>query len=397
MSGSCMLVCLILTRPAKRKFGIDCFLLSDFRNDATRIAVFHGEGLEGSFNYEERKERRSEVENSEDERRRTRIGSLKKKALNASTRFTHSLRKRGSRVDVRVPPLSIEDVRDAEEERAVYSFRQQLIAKKLLPNKHDDYHTLLRFLKARKFDFERATQMWAEMLQWRKEFGTDTIMEDFEFDELEDVVHYYPQGYHGVDKEGRPVYIERLGKAEPNKLMNITTIERYLKYHVQEFERALNEKFPACSIASKRHIGSSTTILDVQGVHALKVDIVISNAGLEEFQQDSKGPTLHQLFIVNAGHGFKLLWNTVKGFLDPKTTSKIHGRSCDTSAAESISDADDLYSPEPSIAEYAPLSPIHKEGMSIAYLVLKVKSLLAIWALGPMAVLERRSRELSRT
>ncbi|RWW29128.1 hypothetical protein GW17_00006361 [Ensete ventricosum] len=108
------------------------------------IAVFHGEGLEGSFNYEERKERRSEVENSEDERRRTRIGSLKKKALNASTRFTHSLRKRGSRVDFRVLPLSIEDVRDAEEERAVYSFRQQLIAKKLLPNKHDDYHTLLR-------------------------------------------------------------------------------------------------------------------------------------------------------------------------------------------------------------------------------------------------------------
>ncbi|RWW69391.1 hypothetical protein BHE74_00023005, partial [Ensete ventricosum] len=110
----------------------------------SEFTVFHGEGLEGSFNYEERKERRSEVENSEDERRRTRIGSLKKKALNASTRFTHSLRKRGSRVDFRVLPLSIEDVRDAEEERAVYSFRQQLIAKKLLPNKHDDYHTLLR-------------------------------------------------------------------------------------------------------------------------------------------------------------------------------------------------------------------------------------------------------------
>ncbi|KAI4964158.1 hypothetical protein ZWY2020_006960 [Hordeum vulgare] len=132
------------------------------------------------------------------------------------------------------PAISIEDVRDAEEERAVSAFRERL-PHGLLPDKHDDYHMMLRFLKARKFDAEKAMQMWADMLRWRKEFGADTIL-------------------------------ERLGKVDPNKLMQITSVDRYIKYHVQEFERAFREKFPACTLAAKRHIDSTTTILDVQGV-----------------------------------------------------------------------------------------------------------------------------------
>ncbi|KAK7854320.1 phosphatidylinositol/phosphatidylcholine transfer protein sfh9 [Quercus suber] len=227
----------------------------------------------------------AETTASEDERRKVRVRSLKKRTkkkviMNGgggsgsysgsrlSISLSQSLRKRGNKVaDCRFASISINDVRDSKEEEAVNAFRQTLLAKDLLPPSHDDYHTLLRFLKARKFDIDKTLYMWAEMLNWRKEFGVDSFLKDFLYDEYEEVRRWYPHGYHGVDKAGRPVYIERLGKIELSKLMNVTSVDRFLKYHVQGFEKVFSEKFPACSIAAKRHIDSTTTVLDVQGLN----------------------------------------------------------------------------------------------------------------------------------
>ncbi len=56
-----------------------------------------------------------------------------------------------------------------------------------------DYYLLLRFLRARNYDLDKAAKMWCDSLVWRKEHGVDTILDDFVFHEREQFLMAYPQ------------------------------------------------------------------------------------------------------------------------------------------------------------------------------------------------------------
>nr|XP_027081845.1 phosphatidylinositol/phosphatidylcholine transfer protein SFH11-like isoform X2 [Coffea arabica] len=219
----------------------------------------------------------------------------------------------------------LEGVRNPKDEQIVDSFRELLSLEGHATGKHYDYHTLLRFLRTRDFNQNRAKEMFLNYLKWREEFGVDAIAKEFKFEEYREVKECYPHGFHGVDKYGRPVYIERLGMVDIDMLLQKTTIERYVKYHVSEQEKTLHWRFPACSLAAKKHIASTTSILDVKNVGTSNFSKPARYLFLEIQKIDSNyyPETLNRLYIVNAGSGFKVLWTAIKAFLEPRTLAKI--------------------------------------------------------------------------
>ncbi|KAJ3363194.1 cytosolic factor, phosphatidylinositol/phosphatidylcholine transfer protein [Kappamyces sp. JEL0680] len=154
-----------------------------------------------------------------------------------------------------------------EQEAVLAQFKSELQAEGFYDSTKNDDHQLLRFLRARQFRLPQAKEMFIGYLKWRKEYGTDTILEDFDFPEYAKCRQIYPRIYHKTDKLGRPFYIERVGMVDVSKLWEATTSERMLRNHVYEYEKLLAYRFAACSAKAGRHFEQGTTVLDLSGVN----------------------------------------------------------------------------------------------------------------------------------
>jgi len=189
------------------------------------------------------------------------------------------------------------------------------------PDRHYDA-ALLRFLRARKFDLVKAKEMLIAC-ETRMEHDFKDI-ENFEYPEVEQVDKYYPQYYHKMDKDGRPVYIERLGKLDIGKLYAITSQDRQIKRLVNEYEKFLNNRLPACSAKVGYHVETSCTILDLGNIGIWsfsKVKDYVFKAS--DIGQNCYPECMGKFYIINAPSLFTTVWAVIKNFLDEVTVSKI--------------------------------------------------------------------------
>ncbi|KAK0725415.1 CRAL-TRIO domain-containing protein [Lasiosphaeris hirsuta] len=188
-----------------------------------------------------------------------------------------------------------------------------------------DTLTLLRFLRARKFDVNLSKQMFVECEKWRKETNLDETVPIWEYPEKEDVFKYYPQYYHKTDKDGRPVYIEQLGGIDLTAMYKITTAERMITNLAVEYERLSDPRLPACSRKSGYLLETCCTIMDLKGVGLTKAPQVFGYVKqVSGLSQNYYPERLGRLYLINAPWGFSTVWNVIKGWLDPVTVQKIH-------------------------------------------------------------------------
>lgn len=191
------------------------------------------------------------------------------------------------------------------------------------PTYDDPY--LLRFLRARKFDLPKTLEMWRNFIKWRHEANVDNIL-TMDFSEMDQAKKYYPHGYFRTDRNGRPIYIERIGFLKFDALTKIIPLDRLQLYFIQSYERLLKEIFPACSKVAGKRVDQTCYIIDLKDAGAKlfssNMREIIKLAS--KIGQDYYPEVLGNMFIINTPMVFHGIWGLIKPFIDEKTKKKIH-------------------------------------------------------------------------
>ncbi|KAI0973743.1 CRAL-TRIO domain-containing protein [Xylaria arbuscula] len=223
-----------------------------------------------------------------------------------------------------------------------------------------DSLTLLRFLRARKFDVAAAKKMLVESEQWRncmtivervdkKTYGMQRLLSldnddpfknppeqpinlnetvrtwdrDGSFKKI--LSKYYTQFYHKTDKDGRPCYYEKLGGVNFDALKREKyTNDKMILNLAVEYEKMVDPRLPACSRQTGRLVETSCTILDVAGLSTWGSNKIYDYVAQTSSMSGANYPErMGKMFIINVSSLHKTAWWVIKGFLDPVTASKI--------------------------------------------------------------------------
>ncbi|KAL8175024.1 UNVERIFIED_CONTAM: hypothetical protein K2H54_009467, partial [Gekko kuhli] len=169
---------------------------------------------------------------------------------------------------------------------------------------------ILRFLRARDFNIDKAREMLCQSLTWRKQYQVDYILQTWRPPSL--LEEYYTGGWHYQDRDGRPLYILRLGQMDTKGLVKALGEESLLR-HVLSINEEGQKRCEENTNLFGRPITSWTCLVDLEGLNMRHLwrPGVKALLRIIEVVEDNYPETLGRLLIVRAPRVFPVLWTLV--------------------------------------------------------------------------------------
>lgn len=185
---------------------------------------------------------------------------------------------------------------------------------------------LLRFLKVNKLDVDAAVRQVRGRLQWEAEHDLDGVVSAGVTPDMAKLQECYPHGWHGVDRFGRPVLIERIGLLDTRHLGRPEMWHLAQRKFMLDSELLIREKFPACSLAAGCLVHRSLNIIDLGGLSFRTASDPQCRALVKQILTSSKNyypEVMGKTVIVNAPRIFSVTWSAIKPSLDSSVVDRI--------------------------------------------------------------------------
>ncbi|XP_059470785.1 SEC14-like protein 1 isoform X2 [Neocloeon triangulifer] len=182
--------------------------------------------------------------------------------------------------------------------------------------------TLLRFLRSTEYNLDKARENLCQSLQWRKKYQVDKILSEYSYPEV--ITTYFPGGWHHHDREGRPLYVMRLGQMDVKGLIKTIGEDGLLTLTLHICEEGL-QLLEEATRKEGRPISSWSLLLDLEGLNMRHLWRPGIKALLRviEIVEANYPETMGRVFIVRAPRVFPILWTLVSPFIHVNTRSKF--------------------------------------------------------------------------
>jgi hypothetical protein len=184
--------------------------------------------------------------------------------------------------------------------------------------------TLARYLRHNSWVVEPAVKQLKEYLAWRKREKIDEILSNSDFPSKETIRTCIPYAYHGEDREGRPIYIEKTGMIATAALADpaLCPPDHLMHSHIYGVEFMM-KRMHELSLARGQRVNGICTILDFEGLGFHHRQCLGVLKVLLDFDKQYYPEYLGKLYIINCPWVGPYLYTAVQVFLDEITKARI--------------------------------------------------------------------------